>query len=72
MAKQRKFKRAKAYEELPLPEEYTSRCRLCWPQKEGDQSSSDSEDEVSEGGAVEPPLGDILYSPEDRESGDLW
>ena len=57
---------------LSLPEEYTSRCRLCWPQKEGDQSSSDSEDEVSEGGAVEPPLGDILYSPEDRESGDLW
>jgi len=70
MAKQRKFKKAKAYDELPTPEEYTSRCRLCWPQKEEEMSSSDSEDEVSEGGAVGPVANDCLYSPVDGEPGE--
>lgn len=72
MAKQRKFKRAKANDELPMPEEYTSRCRLCWPEREDMQSSSDSEDEVSEGGALGPQVGEELYSSWNQEAGDIW
>ena len=46
MARARKFRKATSYLEMPPEDSYTSRCRLCWPAREGSGSSSDSEDEL--------------------------
>ena len=46
MAKQRKFRKATSFAKIPDESEYTSRCKLCWPEKGADESSSDSEDEL--------------------------
>lgn len=73
MAKQRKFKRAAVHEEMPDPTMYTTRCKMCWPEKRGaEASSSDSEDEVSDSEAPAPPKRDELYSAGGNISGDIW
>eukprot|EP00435_Cladocopium_sp_Y103_P044620 s1206_g12.t1 len=72
MAKQRRFKRASVYSELPGPETYTTRCQLCWPTKGDDGSSSDSEDELEGDADVVPEAGVELFSAAQDSSGDLW
>ena len=72
MARQRKFKRADAYPELPEQSCYTSRCKLCWPDKEAALSSSDSEDELSESGLGDRPKDDVVYSPDQGAGDSFW
>ena len=72
MARQRKFKRAAAYPELPEQSCYTSRCKLCWPDKEAALSSSDSEDELSESGLGDRPKDDVVYSPDQGTGDSFW
>ena len=49
MAKKRFFVRSEVHKELPEPEEYTLRCKLCWSGGGGhlSESTSDSHDELS-------------------------
>ena len=49
MAKKRLFVRSEVHEELPEPEEYTLRCKLCWGggSEPLSESTSDSRDELS-------------------------
>ena len=49
MAKRRFFVRSEVHKELPQPEEYTLRCKLCWSGGNGQlsESTSDSRDELS-------------------------
>ena len=49
MAKKRVFVRSEIYKELPEPEEYTLRCKLCWSggSEPLSESTSDSRDELS-------------------------
>ena len=69
MAKSRKFKKADLYETQPEESTYTSRCKLCWPGGQIEESSSDSEDEIE---ATEPsePVRDVQNA--DVYSSDLW
>ena len=48
MAKKRFFVRSETHQELPAPEEYTLRCKLCWSGGDGQlsESTSDSRDEL--------------------------
>ena len=48
MAKKRFFVRSETHQELPAPEEYTLRCKLCWGGGDGQlsESTSDSRDEL--------------------------
>lgn len=61
MARCREFNNAELYEELPAPEMYSSRCKLCWPEKgQPDQeSSSDSEEELAISGKVREIVRDV-------------
>ena len=72
MAKQRKFKQAMVYEDMPDPSMYTSRCKLCWQQHEPGQSSSDSEDEMVDGAEVFLPKAADLYRAGDSSADDIW
>ena len=49
MAKKRFFVRSEIHKELPEPEEYTLRCKLCWGGGSDplSESTSDSRDELS-------------------------
>ena len=38
-----------SYDSPPATTDYTSRCKLCWPDERADESSSDSEDELEMG-----------------------
>ena len=48
MAKKRFFVRAETHQDLPEPEEYTLRCKLCWSggDEQLSESTSDSQDEL--------------------------
>ena len=49
MARCREFNRAELYDEIPAADLYSSRCKLCWPEKgrPDGESSSDSEEELA-------------------------
>ena len=74
MAKCRKFKKASSFLEMPEAEAYTTRCKLCWPEKDDSGSSSDSEDELIDDGpdeVVSVGLGSDLGGPQ-MASFDSW
>lgn len=56
MARRRKFKKAAFFDDEPSEDNYTTRCRLCWPEIDKVSSSSDSEDEVVECEGARSPL----------------
>ncbi|CAE7279393.1 unnamed protein product [Symbiodinium sp. CCMP2456] len=51
MARMRHFNECRIVQEMPEPDEYSYRCRLCWPGPEGTNDSSDDSSQESSGSA---------------------
>ena len=73
MARRRNFRRAKIYQDRPEPSDYTSRCKVCWPRDDADESSSDSEDEMEDAErALGSPSGSMFHERAASVSEELW
>lgn len=63
MARARHFNECRVVQEMPEPDEYSYRCRLCWPGPEEMNDSSDDSSEESSGSATPGVAEDSGTSP---------